>query len=94
MECTSIDPHRTKYTDAELLAAEVLLNLGNNRLDQFIQQNGFELVTKKNKDYRDVIATYDTIDVLVREDKNARPQSITKNSVTLVEDENSTRYVD
>jgi len=86
MDCT----HRTKYTDAELIAAEALLNLGNNRLDQFIQHNGFELVTKKNKDYQDAIATYDTIDVLVREIKMPAHKSITKNSVTLVEDENST----
>ena len=85
-----IDLHRTDYTDTEIIAAEALLNLGNNQLDQFqvIQKKGLELFAKKNKDYGDAFAKYGTVGVLVRMgDKIARLQAITKNSVTLVDDE-------
>ena len=85
-----IDPHRTGYTDTEIIAAEALLQLGDNRLDQFqaIQKEGLELFSKKNKDYGDAFAKYGTVGVLVRMgDKIARLQSITKNSVTFVDDE-------
>ncbi len=60
------------------------------RVVQFkeIQKEGLELFTKKNKDYGDAFANYGTIGVLVRMgDKIARLQSITKNQVTLVDDE-------
>ena len=60
------------------------------RVVQFkkIQKEGLELFTKKNKDYGDAFAKYGTIGVLVRMgDKIARLQSITKNQVTLVNDE-------
>lgn len=85
-----IDPYRKGYTDTETIAAEALLQLGDNRLDQFqaIQKEGLELFAKKNKDYGDAFAKYGTVGVLVRMgDKIARLQSITKNSVTLVDDE-------
>ena len=60
------------------------------RVIQFkeIQKEGLELFTKKNKDYGDAFANYGIIGVLVRMgDKIARLQSITKNQVTLVDDE-------
>lgn len=85
-----IDPHRKGYTDTEIITAEALLQLRDNRLDQFqaIQKEGLELFSKKNKDYGDAFAKYGTVGVLVRMgDKIARLQSITKNSVTLVDDE-------
>lgn len=85
-----IDPHRKGYTDTEIIAAEALLQLRDNRLDQFqaIQKEGLELFAKKNKDYGDAFAKYGTVGVLVRMgDKIARLQSISKNSVTLVDDE-------
>ncbi len=62
----------------------------NQRVVQFkeIQKEGLELFTKKNKDYGDAFANYGTIGVLVRMgDKIARLQSITKNQITLVDDE-------
>ena len=46
------------------------------------------MFSKKNKDYGDAFAKYGTVGVLVRMgDKIARLQSITKNSVTFVDDE-------
>ena len=53
-----------------------------------IQQEALELFTKKNADYGDAFAKYGTIGVLMRiEDKIQRSISITKNNVTLVNDE-------
>ena len=61
-----------------------------NRLDQMttIQKEAFELFAKKNADYGDAFAKYGTIGVLMRiQDKISRAMSITKNDVTLVENE-------
>lgn len=61
-----------------------------NRADQMkkIQNEGFELFTKKNIDYGDAFAKYGVIGVLMRiEDKIQRSLSITKNGINLVNDE-------
>ena len=61
-----------------------------NRVDQMktIQSEALELFTKKNADYGDAFAKFGTIGVLMRiEDKIQRSLSITKNGVTLVDDE-------
>lgn len=53
-----------------------------------VQQEGLELFTKKNKDYGNAFEKYGTIGVLVRMgDKIQRLQSITNNSITMVDDE-------
>ncbi len=53
-----------------------------------IQAKALELFTKKNADYGDAFAKYGIIGVLIRmEDKLQRSISITKNKVSLVEDE-------
>jgi len=53
-----------------------------------IQTEALELFTRKNKDYGDAFANYGPIGVIVRlGDKIQRLTSITKNSITLVEDE-------
>ena len=50
--------------------------------------NFFKLFTKKNTDYGDAFAKYGVIGVLMRiEDKLHRTLSITKNGVTLINDE-------
>lgn len=54
-----------------------------------VQKEGLELFIKKNKDYGDAFAKYGIIGILMRiEDKIQRSLSITKNGVTLVNDEN------
>jgi hypothetical protein len=61
-----------------------------DRVEQLkkIQKEGLELFTKKNSDYGDAFAKYGVIGVLMRiEDKIQRSLSITKNGVTLVNDE-------
>jgi Nucleotide modification associated domain 1 len=61
-----------------------------NRVEQMkkIQQDALELFTKKNADYGDAFAKFGVIGVLMRiEDKIQRSLSITKNDVTLVNDE-------
>lgn len=61
-----------------------------DRVEQMrmIQQNALTLFTKKNKDYGDAFAKFGTIGVLMRiEDKIQRAISISKNGVTLVDDE-------
>jgi hypothetical protein len=61
-----------------------------NRVEQMkkIQQEALELFTKKNIDYGDAFAKYGIIGVLMRiEDKLQRSVSITKNGVTLINDE-------
>jgi hypothetical protein len=61
-----------------------------NRVKQLkeIQTQALELFTKKNSDYGDAFAKYGVIGVLMRiEDKIQRSLSITKNGVTLVNDE-------
>ena len=53
-----------------------------------IQNESLELFTKKNTDYGDAFAKYGIIGVLMRiEDKLQRTVSITKNGVTLINDE-------
>jgi hypothetical protein len=53
-----------------------------------VQAEALALFEKKNKDYGDAFANFDTIGVLVRlSDKISRAVSISKSSVTLVNDE-------
>lgn len=53
-----------------------------------VQSEGLELFRKKNSDYGDAFSTYGVIGVLVRMgDKILRLQSITNNSVSLVNSE-------
>jgi hypothetical protein len=61
-----------------------------NRQQQMekVQKEGLELFKKKNADYGDAFAEYGTIGVLMRiQDKIKRSMSITKNGVTLVDNE-------
>ena len=61
-----------------------------NRPEQLaqVQKEGYELFVKKNKDYGDAFANFGPVGVIVRlGDKIQRLASVTKNSVTLVEDE-------
>jgi hypothetical protein len=61
-----------------------------NRVEQLkqVQAKALELFTKKNIDYGDAFAKYGVIGVLMRiEDKIQRALSITKNNITLVDDE-------
>ena len=61
-----------------------------NRVEQMqkVQVNALELFAKKNADYGDAFAKFGVIGVLMRiEDKIQRSLSITKNGVTLVNDE-------
>jgi len=53
-----------------------------------IQSKALELFIKKNADYGDAFAKYGIIGVLMRiEDKIQRAISITKNGITLINDE-------
>ena len=53
-----------------------------------VQDQARELFAKKNKDYGDAFANFGPVGVIVRlGDKIQRLASVTKNSVTLVEDE-------
>jgi beta-glucosidase/6-phospho-beta-glucosidase/beta-galactosidase len=61
-----------------------------DRIEQLknIQDKALELFSRKNADYGDAFAKYGLVGVLMRiEDKIQRALSITKNGVTLVEDE-------
>ena len=61
-----------------------------DRVEQLaaIQHTALELFRKKNADYGDAFAKHGLIGVLVRiEDKIQRALSISKTSITLVEDE-------
>ena len=61
-----------------------------NRVEQMlvVQQEGLELFKKKNSDYGDAFAEYGPIGVLMRMgDKIKRLQSIEKNKITMVNDE-------
>ena len=61
-----------------------------NRVKQMetIQKEGLELFRKKNQDYGDAFASYGVIGVLVRMgDKISRLQSITTNSISLINSE-------
>jgi Nucleotide modification associated domain 1 len=62
-----------------------------DRVEQMraVQQQALELFKKKNADYGDAFATYGVVGVIVRiGDKIQRLSSVTKNGVTLVNDEN------
>jgi hypothetical protein len=62
----------------------------NKRVNQYkkVQEEAIELFTKKNKDYGDAFADNGVIGVLVRMgDKIRRLQNITKNKISLVDDE-------
>lgn len=64
--------------------------MANNRVQQMItvQTTALELFKKKNTDYGDAFAEFGVIGVLMRiEDKIKRSLSITKNGITLVDDE-------
>ena len=53
-----------------------------------VQSEALELFKKKNTDYGDAFATYGTVGVIVRlGDKIQRLTSVTKNGVTLVDNE-------
>jgi len=61
-----------------------------NRSEQMraVQNDALALFEKKNKDYGDAFANYGPIGVLVRmSDKISRAVSVSKSSVTLVQDE-------
>jgi len=61
-----------------------------NRVEQMkkVQESALELFARKNADYGDAFAKFGVIGVLMRiEDKIQRSLSITKNGVTLVNDE-------
>lgn len=67
-----------------------LVNKSQSRVKQLekIQLEAKKLFEHKNKDYGDAFANYGTVGVLVRMgDKIARLQTISKNSVTFVNDE-------
>lgn len=62
----------------------------NHRVSQMIQvqQTALELFKRKNTDYGDAFAKFGVIGVLMRvEDKIQRSLSISKNGITLVDDE-------
>jgi ribonuclease HI len=66
------------------------INNTPNRVDRMkqIQEEALKLFIRKNADYGDAFAKYGTIGVLMRiEDKIQRALSITKNGITLVNDE-------
>ena len=61
-----------------------------DRVEQMksIHKNALELFTKKNSDYGDAFAKFGLICVLVRiEDKIQRCLSISKNGITMINDE-------
>lgn len=65
-------------------------DINNKRLNQYmkVHKEARELFELKNKDYGDSFANYGTVGVLMRmKDKLNRYQSITRNGVTLVDDE-------
>ena len=55
---------------------------------KIIKSNGFELFTKRNKDYIDTFSTYGIIGVLIRiQDKIMRSITLTQNGINLVQGE-------
>lgn len=61
-----------------------------NRVEQLetVQKHALELFKKKNADYGDAFAKFGVIGVLMRiEDKIQRSLSISKNNITMVNDE-------
>ena len=64
--------------------------MAEDRVEQLkkIQSEALELFKKKNADYGDAFAKFGLIGVLMRiEDKIQRSLSISKNNITLVDDE-------
>ena len=64
--------------------------MSETRIDQMIKvhNESLELFRKKNTDYGDAFAQFGIIGVLMRiEDKIQRALSITKNGITIVDDE-------
>ena len=64
--------------------------MSEDRVEQLkkIQSDALELFKKKNADYGDAFAKFGLIGVLMRiEDKIQRALSISKNNITLVDDE-------
>jgi hypothetical protein len=64
--------------------------MAEDRVEQLkkIQSDALELFKKKNADYGDAFAKFGIIGVLMRiEDKIQRSLSISKNNITLVDDE-------
>lgn len=62
----------------------------SHRVEQMkkVQGEALTLFARKNADYGDAFANYGTIGVLMRiQDKISRALSITKNGITLVDDE-------
>lgn len=75
-------------TTSTTTAPELLQSQHRTTQMQTIQAEALELFKKKNADYGDAFAKYGIIGVLMRmEDKIQRAMSITKNGVTLVNDE-------
>jgi hypothetical protein len=61
-----------------------------DRIKQFkkVQHEGLELFDRKNKDYGDAFSNYGPVGVIVRMgDKIQRLNSITKNGITMVDNE-------
>jgi hypothetical protein len=80
-----------KVTNDVMDNVEVDVEQPIDRVEQMraVQQQALELFKKKNVDYGDAFATYGVVGVIVRiGDKIQRLSSVTKNGVTLVNDEN------
>jgi hypothetical protein len=80
-----------KVTNDVMDNVEVDVEQPIDRVEQMraVQQQALELFKKKNADYGDAFATYGVVGVIVRiGDKIQRLSSVTKNGVTLVNDEN------
>ena len=66
----------------------ILVGINIDKMLADAQKEGLELFTKKNIDYGDAFAKYGPIGTLIRiNDKISRLQSITKNGITLINDE-------
>ena len=91
----------SKNTDSALLSNDTPLTRNNillsqNNIDKNdyesrfikVQQEGFKLFQKKNKDYGNAFEKYGSIGVLVRMgDKISRAQSISNKQITLIDTE-------
>jgi len=91
----------SKNTDSALLSGNTPLTRNNillsqNNIDKNdyesrfikVQQEGFKLFQKKNKDYGNAFEKYGSIGVLVRMgDKISRAQSISNKQITLIDTE-------
>jgi len=66
------------------------IDIHEKRCNQFldIQEHGFKLFQKKNKDYGDAFAKFGPIGVIMRMgDKLSRLTNISKHNITLISDE-------